>query len=164
MANIDNTYKKRYPIELLPGYLQTDSLKKIFNTTVNHLFQPASVEFLDGYVGDIPPWYNSTKDFYIPEPNSDRENYQLTPTIVSNPLNNPELTNAIFYTDLLNQIAFQGGLTNNPDRLFSQEYYSWSPPIDLDMFVNYTNYYWLPNGPDGIQLDRKSTRLNSSHT
>ena len=152
MANIDNTYKKRYPIELLPGYLQTDSLKKIFNTTVNHLFQPASVEFLDGYVGDIPPWYNSTKDFYIPEPNSDRENYQLTPTIVSNPLNNPELTNAIFYTDLLNQIAFQGGLTNNPDRLFSQEYYSWSPPIDLDMFVNYTNYYWLPNGPDGIQL------------
>ena len=152
MANIDNTYTKRYPIELLPGYLQTDSLKRLFNTTVNHLFQPASVEFLDGYIGDIPPWYNASKDFYIPEPNSDRNNYQLTPTIVSKPLNNPELTNAIFYSDLINQIAFQGGIVNNPDRLFKQEYYCWSPPIDLDMFVNYANYYWLPNGPDAIQL------------
>ena len=83
MANIDNTYKKRYPIELLPGYLQTDSLKKIFNTTVNHLFQPASVEFLDGYIGNKPSWYNSSRDFYIPEQNSDRKNYQLTPTITS---------------------------------------------------------------------------------
>lgn len=152
MANIDNTYNKRYPIELLPGYLQTDSLKKVFNATVNHLFQPSSVEFLDGYVGDYPPWYNAAKDFYIPEPTNDRENYQLTPTIISNPLNNTELTNAMFYSDLVNQISFQGGIVNNPDRLFSQEYYSWSPPIDLDMFVNYTNYYWIPNGPDGIQL------------
>ena len=152
MANIDNTYTKRYPIELLPGYLQTDSLKKLFNTTVNQLFQPSSVEFLDGYIGNIPAWYNSTRDFYIPEPNKDRQNYQLSPTIISSPLNNPELTNAIFYSDLVNQIAFQGGITNNPDRLFSQEYYSWSPPIDLDMFVNYSNYFWLPNGPDGISL------------
>ena len=152
MANIDNTYIKRYPIELLPGYLQTDALKKVFNATVNHLFQPESVEFLDGYVGHIPPWYNSSTDFYIPEPDSNRENYQLDPTVVSNPYNNPELTNAMFYEDLIGQLAFQGALTNNHSRLFSQEYYSWSPPIDLDMFVNYSNYYWLPNGPDAIVL------------
>ena len=162
MANIDNTYNKRYPIELLPDYLQTDSLKKVFNTTVNHLFQPSSVEFLDGYIGNIPAWYNASRDFYIPEPTTDRENYQLTPTIVSNPLNNPELTNAIFYSDLVNQIGFQGGLINNPDRLFSQEYYSWSPPIDLDMFVNYTNYYWLPNGPDAITLCNTTDLTNDA--
>lgn len=153
MANNENTsYIKRTPIDLLPGYFQTDSLRKVFNATVNHLFQPESVEFLDGYVGNIPPWYNSTTDFYIPEPDANRKNYQLDPTIVSSPYQQPELTNGMFYSDLIGQLAFQGGITNNHNRLFSQEYYSWSPPIDLDMFVNYTNYYWLPNGPDAIVL------------
>lgn len=153
MANNSNTsYIKRNPIELLPGYFQTDSLKKVFNATVNHLFQPESVEFLNGYIGHIPPWYNSTTDFYIPEPNTNRANYQLDPTIVSASYQNPELSNAMFYEDLIGQLNFQGGITNNHNRLFSQEYYSWSPPINLDMFVNYTNYYWLPNGPNGILL------------
>jgi len=153
MANNENTsYIKRTPIDLLPSYFQTDSLRKVFNATVNHLFQPESVEFLDGYVGHIPPWYKPTTDFYIPEPDANRTNYQLDPTIVSAPYQSPELTNAMFYEDLIGQLNFQGGITNNHNRLFSQEYYSWSPPIDLDMFVNYTNYYWLPNGPDGIIL------------
>ena len=153
MAKNENTsYIKRTPIDLLPSYFQTDSLRKVFNATVNHLFQPESVEFLDGYVGRIPPWYNSATDFYVPEPDANRTNYQLDPTIVSSPYQAPELTNAMFYEDLVGQLNFQGGITNNHNRLFSQEYYSWSPPIDLDMFVNYTNYYWLPDGPAGILL------------
>ena len=162
MANTNTSYIKRQPIELLPSYFQTDSLKKVFNATVNHLFQPESVEFLDGYVGHIPPWYNSATDFYIPEPDANRKNYQLDPTVVSNPYQNPELTNAMFYEDLIGQLAFQGALTNNHNRLFSQEYYSWSPPIDLDMFVNYTNYYWLPNGPDAIVLYNTTDLANTA--
>ena len=162
MANNTNTtYIKRYPINLLPSYLQTDSLKKVFNATVNHLFQPESVEFLDGYIGNIPAWYNSTTDFYIPESDANRSNYQLDPTIVSSPYQNPELTNTMFYEDLIGQLNFQGAITHNHSRLFSQEYYSWSPPIELDMFVNYTNYYWLPNGPDGIIL-YNTTDLNNT--
>ena len=161
MANENTTYIKRTPIDLLPSYFQTDSLKKFFNATVNHLFQPASVEFLNGYVGQIPAWYNSTTDFYIPEPNSNRKNYQLDPTIVSATYQNPELSNAMFYEDLINQLNFQGAITNNHNRLFNQEYYSWSPPIELDMFVNYTNYYWLPNGPDAIEL-LNTTDLNNT--
>jgi len=162
MANINTTYLQRYPIELLPEYLQTDALKKVFNATVNHLFQPASVEFLDGYVGHIPPWYNPLTDFYIPEPDANRQNYQLDPTVVSSPYNNPELTNAMFYEDLIGQLAFQGALVNNHDRLFAQEYYSWSPPIDLDMFTNYTNYFWLPNGPDAIILLNTTDLVNTA--
>ena len=123
MANNENTsYIKRTPIDLLPSYFQTDSLRKVFNATVNHLFQPESVEFLDGYIGHIPPWYNSTTDFYIPEPDANRTNYQLDPTIVSAPYQSPELTNAMFYEDLIGQLNFQGGITNNHNRLFSQEY------------------------------------------
>ena len=143
---------KRKNIELLPGYLQTETLKKVFSATVDHLFQPESVEFLSGYIGNKPSWYDSSKDFYIPESNSARTNYQLSPTIVSRDFLSGQITNAMFYEDLLGQLRFHGGLVNNPDRLFEQEYYSWAPPIDIDKFTNFSNYVWIQNGPSVIYL------------
>ena len=143
---------KRRTIELLPGHLRTETLSKMFEATVDHLFQPESVEFLTGYIGSKPAWYNSTKDFYLSEPTKYRQDYQLSPTIVSKDYQSGQITNALFYEDLLGQLRFQGALTDNHSRLFEQEYYSWSPPIDTDKFVNFTNYYWLPSGPDAIEL------------
>jgi hypothetical protein len=52
---------------------------------------------------------------------------------------------ALFYPDLINQLRFQGANVNDHDKLFSQDYYSWCPPIDLDKFLNYRLYYWIPN-------------------
>lgn len=143
---------KRKIIELLPSYLRSDALQKVFSATVDNLFQPESVEFLSGYIGSKPSWYDASKDFYISESDAFRQNYQLSPTPVSKDPQTGQISNALFYQDLLRQLAFQGALTNNHDRLFRQEYYSWSPPIDLDKFVNYANYFWLPNGPDAITL------------
>ena len=45
--------------------------------------------------------------------------------------------------DVINRLSAQGALTNNHSRLFSQEYYSFSPLIDADKFTNYTDYYWV---------------------
>ena len=74
---------KRRVIELLPGHLQTETLKKVFEATVDHMFQPESVDFLTGYIGSKPAWYKTEKDFYISEPTKARTDYQLSPTIVS---------------------------------------------------------------------------------
>lgn len=144
--------KTRKTIDLLPAYLRSETLRKVFSATVDHLFQPESVEFVSGYVGVKPPWNIPSKDFYINEPSKDRQDYQLTPTVVSVNYQSGQITNALFYDDLINQLRFQGALTNNHSRLFEQEYYSWSPPIDLDKFVNFTRYYWLPGGPSPIEL------------
>lgn len=144
--------KKRRVADLLPGHLQTETVKKVFAATVDHMFQPESVEFLTGYIGSRPSWYDPTRDFYITEPTVSRTTYQLSPTIVSRDYQSGQITNALFYEDLLGQLRFQGALVNNPSRLFEQEYYSWCPPIDIDKFVNFGNYYWLPLGPDSIEL------------
>ena len=151
---------KRRNIELLPSYLQTENLTKVFSATVDHLFQPESVEFLSGYIGDRPAWYDSSKDFYIDEPTKSRADYQLSPAVVSTDLLSSKITNAMFYEDLIGQLRFQGGLVNNHDRLFEQEYYSWCPPIDLDKFTNFSSYFWLPNGPDSIELLDTTDLLN----
>lgn len=50
--------KKRRIIKLLPEINQTDTLKKFFSATVDHLMQPEDVEFLTGYIGSKPAYYN----------------------------------------------------------------------------------------------------------
>ena len=143
---------KRRVITLLPGVNQTDTLTKFFAATVDHMFQPESVEFLSGYIGTKPVYYNPKTDFYVGEPTKSRTDYQLPVTAVSKNTYSGAATNIMFYHDYVNSLQFQGAVVTNQSRLFEQEYYSWSPPIDLDKLVNYTKYYWVPSGPDPILL------------
>lgn len=147
-------------ISLLPAYLQTQTLTKFFASTADNLFSSADVQFLNGYIGNKPSWYNKDKDVYIEEPTSSRRNYQLSPTVVSKDFLNGQTTNVIFYEDIVNQLRFQGANVLNHDRLFENEYYSWSPPIDIDKFVNYNQYYWLPYGPAEILLESETDLSN----
>ena len=144
--------EKRRPISLLPAVNQTDTLTKFFAATVDHMFQPESVEFLGGYIGSKPIYYNSKTDYYIGEPTKSRTDYQLPVTAISKNTFNGSTTNIMFYHDYVNNLQFQGAVVTNQSRLFEQEYYSWSPPIDLDKLINYTKYYWVPSGPDPILL------------
>ena len=143
---------QRKTINLLPAANQTATLSKFFNATVDHLFQPENTEFLAGYIGYHPAWYNSDTDFYIQEPTADRENYQLVPTAISRDPSNGTVNQILFYDDLLNKLRLQGANVSKPERLFSSEYYSWCPPVDLDMLTNWTQYYWVPAGPNTITL------------
>jgi len=139
-------------VELLPQVNQTAALAKFFNATVDHLFQPENSEFLAGYVGSHPVYYNPQTDFYVPEPTPDREKYQLTPTVVSRDPQSGVVQNILFYDDLLNKLRLQGAITSTPERLFNNRYYSWSPPVDIDLFLNWNQYRWVPQGPRRIDL------------
>ena len=149
---------KRRIINLLPEINQTSILKKFFAATADHLMQPESVEFLTGYIGNKPSYYNET-DIYINEPTIDRTNYQLPVTAISNNVFSGFTNNIMFYDDIINQLAFDGANVNNHSRLFEQEYYSWAPPIDLDKLINYTKYVWLPQGPSPIQLLNRTNAI-----
>lgn len=143
---------KRRSIELLPVALQTETLSKFFAATLDHLMQPESVEFLTGYIGSKPSYYDPTKDFYVNEPTKTREQYQLPVAAVNADINSGVTNNIMFYDDMVNLLKFHGANVSNHSRLFDQEYYSWSPPIDIDKLVNYTRYFWVPDGPSTITL------------
>ena len=141
------TNKPRRISEFLPEVLQTDILQKFFAATGDQLFQPDNVEYLSAYIGEKPPYYDPNTDKYVSEINRDRRDYQLPPTTVSRDQTTNEVTHTLFYDDLINKLRFQGALVNDHNRLFENEYYSFGVPIDLDKFVNYQNYVWLPEGP-----------------
>ena len=135
---------------LLPGIFRTDTNKNFLNATLDQLTQPNTPSKIYGYIGDRGGIYGAL-DQYLQSTTAIRQNYQFVPgTVVNSSLYKPQ--RAITYDDLLNQLSFYGVDTSNQNKLFSQEFYTWAPPIDYDKFVNYHNYYWLPTGPDVIVI------------
>ncbi len=147
-----NNVASRSIADLLPGVNRTQVMTKFLSATADHLFQPENVEFLSGYVGSKPGYYDRRRDFYIPEINRNRTDYQLVPTLVSRNSASEIVDNVMFYDDLLDQLKTQGAITTNPSRLLDGDYYSWCPPIDTDKFINFYEYYWLPDGPGAMLL------------
>lgn len=138
-----STSLNRSVIDLLPGVNQTATIQRFFSSSANHLFTPGSGVALNGYIGDIPAWNDSSTDYYVAEPTTGRKFYQLSPAMVSLDADTNSYTNILFYEDLINQLSFQGSLVDNQSRLFDQEFYTWCPYIDLDKFINYRKYWWV---------------------
>ncbi|MCK9530999.1 MAG: hypothetical protein M0R77_10650 [Gammaproteobacteria bacterium] len=142
--------------DLLPAVNKTDLVDKFISSTVNHAFQPEKSENIAGFIGQKVPYYDPQTEYYLPEKTHDRSVYQLAPLAVTEL--NDTINHAIFYPDLLNLIRLQGGNDLDHNRLFQEKYYSWAPPIDLDKFVNYQNYLWLP---DSLSTQLVNTILHS---
>lgn len=130
-------------VKYLPTVFQTTTEKKFFDATFDQVFSKADNELLYAYLGRREGGlYNPVSDYYVPEPTKNRTWWQLEATAFARDTDNTK-DNIFFYDDLLNKINYYGGNTQNQNRLFSSEYYSWCPPIDPDMFINYQNYYWV---------------------
>jgi len=155
--------QKRKSAGLLPKFFRTDTNKKFLASTVDQLFQPGVAEKISGYYGRKTAKAFSPKDNYIPDVTEKRENYQLEPsTIVKD-----DLDNVIFYkdyNDYINQISTFGGTVDDHSLLNKQEYYAWNPSIDWDKFTNFREYYWLPTGPDSVQVFGNSKEVQSTYT
>ena len=137
----------------LPAVFQNVTQRKFFDSTFEQLFSKKNSEKIDGYIGRRTSGiFDPLNDYYIPQKNKERTWYQLEPTAVVNDPVTGEKSNYYFYYDLINRINSLGGVTGNHDRLFQSQQYSYAPPIDMDKFVNFQNYYWMPSRFDPIEL------------
>ena len=150
----------RKTLDFLPNIFQSEVNQKFLNATLDQLISDPEFVKLNGYVGrKFAPTYKTT-DSYILENDADRKNYQLEPSVVVSKNNNIEFYSS--YTDLLNKIEYYGGEIKNQNRLFSSDYYSFRGLIDLDKFVNFSEYYWVPNGPSPVMVG--NSIVNSHET
>ena len=166
-------------VDFLPEIFQTPVNKQFLSATLDQLIQEPAYKQTQGYIGQrVGPGVNPT-DSYVIEPTKSRTDYQLEPGVVMlNPTGktNPTASNisdVITYPGILDAISTQGGYTDQADRLFESEYYSWDPFVDFDKFTNYAQYYWLPTGPDAVTVSADSvpssqtftvTRANGAYT
>lgn len=146
-------------ISLLPAIFQTDANKKFLNATLDQLLTDPKFKKINGFVGRTTTLAYKNTDPYVVESSIDAQRYQLEPSLF---VNDPTNTVSANYLDLLSAISFYGGDTSNHDRLFENEQYSYSGLFDYDKFVNYNQYYWLPNGPDSVLVTGSSVSTPTS--
>jgi hypothetical protein len=150
-------------INFLPDVFRSDTNRRFLGATLDQLVTDSINVPLSGYVGrTFAPTYKSG-DNYVPEIDAYRQHYQLEPSVVVHDSSKNILLNST-YVDVLQALSAQGAVTNNHQRLFESEYYSYDGHFDFDKFVNYNNYYWLPNGPAAVSVSSLTTPLLANYT
>ena len=139
-------------INLLPAVFQTDVNKKFLSATLDQLVTEPNLVPVNGYVGrKFAPGFTSVST-YIKESTALRADYQLEPSIIVKNTDTDQVEFHSTYAETLQTIGFSGGKTNNQDTLWGSDYYSYNPRINADAFINFSQYYWVPNGPDPVQV------------
>ena len=148
----------RRTVQHLPAFYRTDANQRFLSATLDPLVQKGSLDRLDGFIGRQDAYTRKATDRYISATSRDRLAYQLEPTVTYTKLDttslNPEdqVEFSATYDDYINQIKYFGGKVDNHDRINKEKVYSWNPAIDYDKLVNYREYYWLPEGPNAIEI------------
>lgn len=155
--------EKRTSSDLLPRFYRTKGNKKFLQATLDQLIQPGTVKKINGYIGRETAKAVKSSDIFLQAADTTRQNYQLEPAAVIQDY----LGNTTFfkdYIDHINHIGVFDGVNTNHSRLNKQEFYSWNPHISWDKFVNYQQYYWLPFGPDPIEVLGNQLEIQSTYT
>lgn len=139
-------------VNFLPEIFQTETNKQFLSATLDQLVQEPAFERIQGFVGRrVGPGVNAN-DEYVKEDTATRTNYQLEPGVVVKDLNSSDVNDVITYPGITDSLNVAGAFTNNANRLYTSEYYTWDPFVDFDKLVNYGQYYWLPGGPDAVNV------------
>ena len=149
-------------INFLPSVFRSDTNQRFLGATVDQLINDNANRPISGYIGrKFAPTYK-LGDNYVPENNQVRATYQLEPGVVVR----DDSKNVVFntgYVDLLRTISNNQGFLSDQQRLFAAEYYNYDGRFDYDKFINYNNYYWLPNGPDSVNVSAGSTPYQATY-
>jgi hypothetical protein len=150
-------------VDFLPEIFQTSTNRQFLGATLDQLVQEPKFKKIQGFVGRrVGPGVNAN-DKYVAETDSARANYQLEPGVVLKSSNNG-INDAITYPGIIDALSLQGANTTKSDRLFSSDFYSWDPFVDFDKFVNFNQYYWLPAGPDAVDVYAETTPSTDQYT
>ena len=139
-------------LNFLPEVFQTPSNAEFLAATLDQLVNPPATQQIQGFVGSKLGYGINANDKYVTEPTIERVNYQLTPGVVFTKPNESIAQDFISYPGIVNALSMQGAITDDNNRLFQSQFYSWDSFCDLDKLINYNQYYWLPEGPPAVTI------------
>ena len=151
-------------IDFLPEIFRTTPNKSFLSATLDQLVQQPNTEKIQGYIGRRFEYGITPNSYYVTEPDKIRTNYQLEPAIVFTQKDTSKATDFITYPEIIDALRVEGSPVNNNSNLFSNEFYSWDSFTDLDKLTNFTQYYWLPTGPDAVEVSPTNIPTTSVYT
>jgi len=137
-------------IDFLPEIFKTKSNEQFLAATLDQITQQPDFVKVQGFVGSKFGYGVTASDGYVNEPTKERTDYQLEPAVVFKKKDTDVAIDAIPYSGLIDSLRTEGALGLDHNKLFNNEFYSWDSFTELDKIINYSQYYWLPQGPDDI--------------
>lgn len=156
---ISNKVVKRYIVkrdlkEIFPKeFTGRELIGKFFDYVLNNFFEKSYERYVNGYIGRKTEVLEDG-NFYLKERTPERQLYQLTPMVIDTEKDSTEIKDIVDYSTFINTLKLQGCLTNDHNRLLSNEHWSYCPPIDPDMFLNFNCYYWIEEGVKPIYIGK----------
>jgi hypothetical protein len=148
-------------IDFLPEIFKTTPNENFLSATLDQLVQQQDLEKLQGYIGRRFEYGLTPNSYYIPEINKTRTDYQLEPAVIFKKNETNRALDFITYPEMIDALKLQGAPVTNNSLLFNNQFYSWDSFADLDKLSNYSQYYWLPFGPDVINIEPLPINLTS---
>ena len=139
-------------LDFLPEIFRTPTNAQFLAATLDQLVAQPNTEKIQGYVGSKFGYGVNATNNYVIEPTKTRTDYQLDPSVVFLKSETSTATDFISYPGFIDALNLKGGVTNNNDRLFNSQIYSWDSFTDLDKIINFNQYYWLPVGPERVTV------------
>jgi len=151
----------RQTSDLLPSIFKTEQNEKFLNGTLDALVQPGVLNKITGYVGRRYGKTFNGNDVYSGNDETLRSRYQLETGVTVE--ENQEVKQFYDYLDFKNILNFFGNNTDIDSVTTDAKHYSWNPPIDWDKFINYRQYYWIPEGPPDVNISGQSQSIVSTY-
>lgn len=137
--------------DFLPSVFQTNVNKRWLDSTLDQMVSKGDLQSLEGYIGKISGKCATSQDPYL----SLKNKTALSPAIVTR---NPDGTidNKVLFTDI--ESANRNNFSEyNYNSAYASAIYGYHPPIDVDKFVNFNNYYWVEELPVYTAINNNDT-------
>lgn len=139
-------------LNFLPEIFKTQTNSQFLQASLDQIVDQPNIAKIQGYIGSKFGYGINAKNYYVTEPSKVRTDYQLDPGVVFTKPNETTPTDFITYPGINDAVSVNGGLTQNNNRLYESEFYSWDSFTQLDSLINFNQYYWLPSGPPVVTV------------
>jgi hypothetical protein len=150
-------------LNFLPDIFKTPTNAQFLRATLDQIVDQPNTQKIEGYIGSKFGYGINPKDYYVTEPTKTRTDYQLEPGVVFTKNNESTAQDFISYPGIIDALKLEGAITDDNNRLFTSQFYSWDSFTNLDKIINFNQYYWLPNGPEQVVVSADTVFISTDY-
>jgi hypothetical protein len=151
-------------LNFLPEIFKTPTNSQFLNATLDQIVDQPNTKRIEGYIGSRFGYGINAKNYYVTEPTKTRTDYQLDPGVTFLKKDTSTAQDFISYPGIVDGLKLEGGLVSDNNRLFTNQFYSWDSFTNLDKIINFNQYYWLPAGPEAVNVSTETVFNATNYT
>lgn len=159
-SNSDHDKNRTNLIDLLPEVYRSDVNETMLEASFNKFLTKDDTTHVAGYIGQGNP--NALVNRQLQEPSPHRQAFQLAPVMYSR-VGTEEYV--LTFKGFQQQLQLMGVDIPNLDQWATTQRFNWIPPVNIDMLINYADYYWKPEigqtPPQHFTIENRCNKVTS---